>query len=185
MRRLPLGVDREAYLSAQSYPPTSFARLSRPNEDQKRPQSDCRSPRKRPQAFGGQRLQEVAAVADTFRPEQRLKRRADFRRVQSQGERVHTPSFVVLLAASPTQRTRLGITVTKKVGHAATRNRIKRLVREVFRRQRNDFPAGCDVVVIAKRNLPASSFDDVSREITRARGAIRRAGGKALKSGTS
>ena len=52
-------------------------------------------------------------------------------------------------------RTRLGITVTRKVGNAVRRNRIKRLVREWFR-QRGDGFGACDLVVIAKRGIPAA-----------------------------
>lgn len=49
-------------------------------------------------------------------------------------------------------RTRLGITVTRRVGNAVRRNRIKRLVREWFR-QRGDGLGACDLVVIAKREI--------------------------------
>ena len=44
---------------------------------------------------------------------------------------------------------RVGYTVTKKVGGAVFRNRIKRLVREVFRRNKSAFPRGTDVVLVA------------------------------------
>ena len=48
--------------------------------------------------------------------------------------------------------TRLGVTVTRKVGRAHQRNRIKRLVREVFRQERSRLPPGYDMVWVAKRN---------------------------------
>lgn len=57
--------------------------------------------------------------------------------------------------------TRIGITVTRKIGKAVTRNRIKRLVREGFRRQRRDFPPGLDLVWIAKRGAAAIHYSDV------------------------
>ena len=52
-----------------------------------------------------------------------------------------------------TERARLGITVTRKVGNAVRRNRIKRLVREWFRGVREGVES-CDLVVIAKRECP-------------------------------
>ena len=51
---------------------------------------------------------------------------------------------------------RLGITVTRKVGNAVRRNRIKRLVREWFRTRKEQL-SGCDLVVIARRG--ASDLD--------------------------
>ena len=51
--------------------------------------------------------------------------------------------------------TRLGITVTRKVGGAVRRNRIKRLAREWFRSRSREF-GSCDLVLIAKRDMPQS-----------------------------
>lgn len=74
---------------------------------------------------------------------------------------------------------RLGITVTRKVGNAVRRNRIKRVVREVFRRNRQAFPAA-DLVFVAKRDAGADlGYDQVLREVRGAERALRRAGEKA------
>lgn len=107
---------------------------------------------------------------ETLRPEDRLKKRSEIRRAQAEGRRVHTPHFLVVVLGRPgQQRTRLGITVTKKVSSSAVgRNRVKRLVREVFRRNRDLFPAACDVVFIAKRGAPELGYDEVLTEARRA-----------------
>lgn len=57
--------------------------------------------------------------------------------------------------------TRLGITVTRKVGNAVVRNRIKRLVREVFRQHRAQLPPGLDIVWVAKQQAAGASYADV------------------------
>lgn len=96
----------------------------------------------------------------------RVRKRGEFRRIQSQGRKVHTKHFIVLVHPSlmETGDTRVGITVTKKIGNAVERNRTKRVLREVFRRNRDLFPPASDIVVIAKRGAPRLGFEDVLRE---------------------
>jgi ribonuclease P protein component len=109
-----------------------------------------------------------ARSRETFRPEDRLRRRWEFREAQTRGRRIHAPHFLVIVLPRPSSpNTRLGITVTKKVSSSAVaRNRVKRLVREVFRRNRAWFPAACDVVVIAKQGAPALSYGEVAAELS-------------------
>jgi ribonuclease P protein component len=54
---------------------------------------------------------------------------------------------------------RLGLTVSKKMGNAVARNRIKRVVREYFRLHQYDFEMPLDIVVVPKRNLEASQLN--------------------------
>lgn len=61
--------------------------------------------------------------------------------------------------------TRLGVTVTRKVGKAVKRNRIKRLVREAFRRERRSLPEGLDMVWVAKRDAIEMTFEGVVRDM--------------------
>ena len=82
-------------------------------------------------------------------------RRADFLRATRQGRRFATEYFLLyLFDRKDSGPARLGITVTRKLGNAVRRNRIKRLVREWYRHTQPGLP-GCDLVVIAKRELPA------------------------------
>lgn len=64
-------------------------------------------------------------------------------------------------ALEPLPPTRMGVTVTRKVGQAVVRNRIKRLVREAFRRERHLFADGYDMVWVAKRNATEATFPAV------------------------
>jgi ribonuclease P protein component len=99
----------------------------------------------------------------------RLKQRREFLRVQRGGRKHHTHLFIVFAArrtppnSSPNPSTeplptRLGITVTRKVGNAVVRNRIKRLVREVFRQHRDRLPSGLDLVFVAKQQAAGAEF---------------------------
>lgn len=86
-----------------------------------------------------------------FPSERRIRKRAEFLRIQSGGRRVTTPSYVILVMARPDDEpARLGITVTRKHGGAVQRNRAKRLVREAFRLHPELFPRGADLVVVVK-----------------------------------
>ena len=88
---------------------------------------------------------------------------------------VHVPTV------ASTVPTRLGVTVTRKVGNAVQRNRIKRVVREVFRRNRDLFPPA-DVVFVAKRDAAAVlGYDEVLRQVKGASRALSRAGEKAAE----
>jgi len=102
----------------------------------------------------------------------RLRRRADFLRVQREGNRVHTRHYVVVLLSRPEGPARLGITVTKKIAGAVGRNRIKRVLREVFRLNRDLFPPQCDLVVIAKSGALELGYEQARSELRKARRAM-------------
>lgn len=77
---------------------------------------------------------------------------------------------MLFFAGNDLQGSRIGITVTKKVGKANIRNRLKRWTREVYRRQRVplDLDAqALDIVVNVKPSAAETSFEEFSRELTR------------------
>ena len=100
----------------------------------------------------------------------RLLRRSDFVRVQGKGRRVHTQHFVILLVPNAGQR--LGVTVGRRVGGATQRNRVKRLVREVFRLNRELFPPDCDIVLVARPGAERLDYATVKSEVERAQNAL-------------
>ncbi len=102
----------------------------------------------------------------------RLRKRADFLRVQSRGRKVHAPHFILLVLPGETQA--LGVTVTRKVAGAVGRNRIKRLCREVFRLNRELFPAACTVVVVARAGADKLDYAAVRAEVAQASAALQR-----------
>ena len=112
----------------------------------------------------------------------RLRRRRDFLHVQKRGKRVHTEHFILIVSPrTDAEIGRLGITVTKKVAGAVGRNRVKRVVREVFRRHRHYFPQGYDLVVIAKSGAPLLGYEEARREIGRVRRPLARAAHAAVR----
>ena len=103
-------------------------------------------------------------------PSARVRRRADYRRIQASRTRLHTRHFLVVILPGPDQR--LGITVTKKIGNAVVRNRVKRVLREVFRRNRELFPPGTDVVFIAKDGAGKLGYAAVLAEVSALRESL-------------
>jgi ribonuclease P protein component len=104
---------------------------------------------------------------EKFPKSARLRKRPEFLTLSRTGRKVHSANFVVVTGKNERGEIRLGITVSGKVGNAVVRNRIKRRVREFFRRQRHGFPGGMDVLVIARPSAAALSFHSIADEISR------------------
>ena len=109
----------EAHLPAEQSRPRTASRLSSPERDSGRPQGAERSPRPRPQE--AQRLVTIA-------------KRSDFLAANA-GKRAATPGFVLLVRDREDRdpAMRVGFTVTKKIGGAVVRNRMKRRFRALLR----------------------------------------------------
>lgn len=86
--------------------------------------------------------------------EARLRRRRDFTRAQRIGTRQHTALFTLVLAPSESARARFGTAVSRRVGNAVLRNRLRRVLKEVFRHNAAHWPP-FDVLVIAKPEMAA------------------------------
>ena len=84
----------------------------------------------------------------------RLSRSAEFERVYRQGKS-HANRFLVLYAfpRGEDDEPRLGLSVSRKVGGAVERNRVKRLLREAFAEHTGELPSGHDVVVVARPDV--------------------------------
>ena len=86
-----------------------------------------------------------------IRKEMRLRKRVDYLAVQTGGSKLHGRHVLAIVRKQPavSLHGRLGLTVTKKVGNAVVRNRIKRLLRE-WLRLHGWVPPGWDMVLVAK-----------------------------------
>ena len=115
--------------------------------------------------------QAAPAPRQTFQGASRIRRRPEFQRVYSSGERMRLRLMTVMVLANDRGSSRLGIAATRKLGGSVVRNRAKRLVREVFRKA--DVPAGLDIVVIPRRDMLDAEYRTLEAEF---RYALRRAG---------
>jgi ribonuclease P protein component len=87
----------------------------------------------------------------TFRPHEHLRRPADFRRVYDRRRSVSDGWLIVYACENGLPHLRLGLSVSRKVGQATHRNRLRRLYREAFRLTRHEMPVGLDLVLIPRR----------------------------------
>jgi ribonuclease P protein component len=110
----------------------------------------------------------------TLRPHERLRSSAQFRAVYRERARAGDGRLVAYARPSGGDVTRLGLSVGRRCGNAVERNRIKRLLREAFRRLRPGLPAGYDIVLVPLGR--DYTFDEVERRLrTLLPEAVRRA----------
>ena len=98
---------------------------------------------------------------DKFR---RILRSSDYERSRREGRRYHTTHFVVIVNPGGTY-SRLGLTVSRKVGNAVCRNQLKRWMRELFRHNYMTFGQILDISIIAKRNAGDLTHPQLDREL--------------------
>lgn len=95
-----------------------------------------------------------------------LRRRNDFTRVQRRGKR-RAGELFVLLAVEGGASSRVGITVTKSIGNAVVRNRLRRRVKAVLDRLAFGRPPHRDVLFIARSGAGEADFAAVASEVGR------------------
>jgi len=112
-----------------------------------------------------------ATAANALPKRRRISARSDFQKVYAEGQRYDGRLMAAFLRANNLSEHRVGVTAsTKAVGKSVDRNRAKRLLRELFRRNQveiNDLKVNYDWVLNAKRSLLKSSEELRFREFRR------------------
>jgi ribonuclease P protein component len=107
-----------------------------------------------------------------------LVRPAEYRRVLRRGIRLEGPLFLLVAAENDKGHHRLGLTVGRRVGKAVERNRVKRLLRETFRRSVAPVSRGFDLVFLPRAEMVEKTQSEVDREYReRLRRLLARQGG--------
>jgi ribonuclease P protein component len=109
----------------------------------------------------------------TFDKSGRLRKRSEFSRLSLCGKKTVAAHFIVISSDPAFSWARIGITVSKKVGNAVIRNRLKRLIREFFRNNRVMFPVA-DYNIIARSGASRLDYSAVCQELANALSRIGR-----------
>jgi|HubBroStandDraft_5_1064220.scaffolds.fasta_scaffold980976_1 ribonuclease P protein component len=118
-----------------------------------------------------------------FGRDRRVRKRREFVHVQGVARRVTTRHYVLLVAAREPPGAgpaRLGLVVTKKIGNAVARNRVKRVCRECFRQWPEWLPSGVDLVVVARLGAETLGLAEVRAEWKDVSGLVRNRAEEAL-----
>ena len=108
-----------------------------------------------------------SSAEQRLRRSERIRKRREFVEIQAAGGRIHTDDVVLLYRRRGEER-RIGITVSRKVGNAVRRNRVKRLVREIWRRNKYSLPQGYDLVFVAKRSAAGARYARLEQQLLQA-----------------
>lgn len=94
-----------------------------------------------------------------------LKKNRQFQSVYKNGKSYANKYLVMYIRENGTERNRIGISVSKKVGNSVVRHRITRLVRESYRLQEAVFNSGLDIVVVARQGAASVDYFEIKEAL--------------------
>jgi ribonuclease P protein component len=108
---------------------------------------------------------EIPETDQRFPRTYRLTARRQFVEVYNRGRKARRSAFTVFGLANDLEHCRLGLTVTRRIGNAVERNRIKRILRDAFRRHREELQVPMDLVINAYSAVLEMPFEQLQHEM--------------------
>ena len=94
-----------------------------------------------------------------------LKKNKDFTQVYRRGVSKANRQLVMYIYHNNTDRNRIGISVSKKVGNSVVRHHLTRLIRESYRLNEEMFNSGLDIVVVVREAAAAANFEEIQKSL--------------------
>lgn len=97
-----------------------------------------------------------------------IKENYEFRRLYHRGKSAATPYLVIYAMKTKRRVNRIGLTVSAKLGCAVERNRVKRLLREVYRLHENEISVSYDFIIVARSRMVGATYAQTEKAFLRA-----------------
>lgn len=97
--------------------------------------------------------------------ENRLRKNIEFKKVYKTGKNYWNRNLIVFIRKNGRENTRIGVSITKRIGNAVVRNKLKRRIKSINEDYINFIKSGYDIVIIPKKNAVGLTFKDLESAV--------------------
>jgi ribonuclease P protein component len=101
---------------------------------------------------------------EVFRPQERIRKKKDFLYLYKEGKRFRGKSFILVYLSNELEYSRLAVVASKKLGNAVKRNKIKRLFRTLYRRNKTVLTKSLDLIIIPHREIDETKWQSLEKD---------------------
>lgn len=100
-------------------------------------------------------------MKEGFSPLERIRKKKDFLFLYKKGNRYRGRYFILVYLSNNLSFSRMGVVVSKKIGNAVKRNKIKRWMRDLFRRNKDLLKFSIDIIIVAKKEIQDANWTNL------------------------